>query len=293
MSSHPPPSQAPQQQQQRQQQEQGGSALIYNSGSSPASVTSTSVQFGDTTSTKVFVGGLAWETNRDGLRRHFEQFGDIVEAVVITDRATGRSKGYGFVTFREPEGARRACEDATPVIDGRRANCNLASLGVRSRPGTPQGGRYRGGSPMVLRSPGRSQTFNISGARSPQHHLPFSYQQLYPCSPYGYPQYQQDFIYPSNMVYNGPFYMTPQYPQIFFGTGGAGGPPPPPSLGSPSSSSSPPAGGGLYPSYPPFPPHQSFPHMPFPPAPYGVPNVPPAQSFLSSTGRNSSLLFLL
>lgn len=55
--------------------------------------------YGDTTYTKVFVGGLAWETQRDTMRRHFEQFGDILEAVVITDKNTGRSKGYGFVRF--------------------------------------------------------------------------------------------------------------------------------------------------------------------------------------------------
>lgn len=87
-------------------------------------------QFGDTTLTKVFVGGLAWETHKDGMRAYFQQFGDILEAVVITDKNTGRSKGYGFVTFREPEAALRACIDPYPVIDGRRANCNLAYLGV-------------------------------------------------------------------------------------------------------------------------------------------------------------------
>lgn len=55
--------------------------------------------FGDTTFTKVFVGGLAWETQSETLRRHFEQYGDILEAVVITDKNTGRSKGYGFVSI--------------------------------------------------------------------------------------------------------------------------------------------------------------------------------------------------
>ena len=55
--------------------------------------------FGDTTLTKVFVGGLAWETKSETLRRHFEQFGEILEAVVITDKNTGRSKGYGFVSI--------------------------------------------------------------------------------------------------------------------------------------------------------------------------------------------------
>ncbi|KAH6763895.1 hypothetical protein C2S52_012772 [Perilla frutescens var. hirtella] len=98
-------------------------------------------QFGDTTYTKVFVGGLAWETQKDTMKKYFEQFGEILEAVVITDKTTGRSKGYGFVTFREPDAAMRACVDAAPVIDGRRANCNLASLGVqRSKPSTPKHG---------------------------------------------------------------------------------------------------------------------------------------------------------
>lgn len=54
--------------------------------------------FGDTTLTKVFVGGLAWETQSETMRRYFEQFGDILEAVVISDKNTRRSKGYGFVS---------------------------------------------------------------------------------------------------------------------------------------------------------------------------------------------------
>ncbi|VAI84308.1 unnamed protein product [Triticum turgidum subsp. durum] len=95
-------------------------------------------RFGDTTQTKVFVGGLAWETPSEGLRQHFEQYGDILEAVVITDRLTSRSKGYGFVTFREAEAARRAVQDPNPMITGRRANCNIASLGP-PRPAHPRG----------------------------------------------------------------------------------------------------------------------------------------------------------
>ncbi|KAL9271589.1 putative RNA-binding protein ARP1 [Drosera capensis] len=97
------------------------------------------VGFGDTTYTKVFVGGLAWETQKETMRKYFEKFGEIVEAVVITDKGTGRSKGYGFVTFRDAEAATKACVDGSPVIDGRGANCNLASLGVqRSKPSTPK-----------------------------------------------------------------------------------------------------------------------------------------------------------
>ncbi|KAL3820097.1 hypothetical protein ACJIZ3_006002 [Penstemon smallii] len=86
---------------------------------------------GDTTLTKVFVGGLAWETPKESLREHFDKYGDILEAVIIFDKITGRSKGYGFVTFKDAEAAKNACEDSTPIINGRRANCNLAALGAR------------------------------------------------------------------------------------------------------------------------------------------------------------------
>ncbi|KAL2896478.1 putative RNA-binding protein ARP1 [Bienertia sinuspersici] len=91
-------------------------------------------QFGDTTLTKVFVGGLAWETPKEAMYEHFEKYGHILEAVIISDKITGRSKGYGFVTFKEAEAAKKACEDATPMINGRRANCNLAALGARRPP---------------------------------------------------------------------------------------------------------------------------------------------------------------
>lgn len=53
----------------------------------------------DTTFTKIFVGGLPYHTTDDSLRKFFERFGEIDEAVVITDRATGKSRGYGFVSL--------------------------------------------------------------------------------------------------------------------------------------------------------------------------------------------------
>lgn len=52
----------------------------------------------DTTFTKIFVGGLPYHTTDETLRKFFEKFGDIDEAVVISDRTTGKSRGYGFVS---------------------------------------------------------------------------------------------------------------------------------------------------------------------------------------------------
>lgn len=87
----------------------------------------------DTTYTKIFVGGLPYHTTDCSLRKYFEVFGEIEEAVVITDRQTGKSRGYGFVTMADRSAAERACKDPNPIIDGRKANVNLAYLGAKPR----------------------------------------------------------------------------------------------------------------------------------------------------------------
>ena len=61
-------------------------------------------------STKLFVGGLAWATRDDSLRDHFAQCGDVTDAKVIMERETGRSRGFGFVTFADAETAAKARE---------------------------------------------------------------------------------------------------------------------------------------------------------------------------------------
>jgi len=57
---------------------------------------------------KLFVGGLSWATNDESLRKAFESYGDISEAKVITERDSGRSRGFGFVTFVSNEDAKTA-----------------------------------------------------------------------------------------------------------------------------------------------------------------------------------------
>ncbi|KAK4434211.1 putative RNA-binding protein ARP1 [Sesamum alatum] len=162
--------------------------------------------FGDTTLTKVFVGGLAWETPTDVMRGYFEQFGEILEAVIINDKTTGKSKGYGFVTFRDPESARRACADPNPVIDGRRANCNIASLG-RPRPSPPRG-RNQVGS---LYQGGGSPSFP-SLPPPPPPPLPAAAPVMYP--PYGYATYPPDYGYQQTM-YNPQMQQAQYYNQVY------------------------------------------------------------------------------
>lgn len=101
-----------------------------NSAGKPASM---SIQQKDTTYTKIFVGGLPYHTTDSSLREYFANFGEIDEAVVITDRQSGKSRGYGFVTMADKPGADRACKDPNPVIDGRKANVNLAYIGAKPR----------------------------------------------------------------------------------------------------------------------------------------------------------------
>lgn len=52
-------------------------------------------------SCKLFIGGLSWNTDDSSLRARFEEFGAVADAVVIRERETGRSRGFGFVTFAE------------------------------------------------------------------------------------------------------------------------------------------------------------------------------------------------
>uniref|UniRef100_A0A6N2KZV3 RRM domain-containing protein n=1 Tax=Salix viminalis TaxID=40686 RepID=A0A6N2KZV3_SALVM len=178
-------------------------------------------QFGDTTYTKVFVGGLAWETQKETMKKYFEQFGEILEAVVITDKATGRSKGYGFVTFREPDAAMRACVDAAPVIDGRRANCNVASLGAqRSKPSTPKHGAA--GRNFRVMSSFQTGFGGGAGAAFPSAASTFPHyaiQQGVPYNVYGYSSYSPDYTYPTSYynMYGG---AAAQYP--VYGTGHGG-----------------------------------------------------------------------
>ncbi|KAI6204778.1 hypothetical protein M3Y94_00716200 [Aphelenchoides besseyi] len=87
----------------------------------------------DTMLTKIFVGGLPYHTTDMTLHEYFKQFGEIEEAVVITDRQTQKSRGYGFVTMKEKADAEKACKDPNPIIDGRKANVNLAFLGAKPR----------------------------------------------------------------------------------------------------------------------------------------------------------------
>lgn len=113
----------------------------------------------DTTFTKIFVGGLPYHTTDASLRKYFEGFGDIEEAVVITDRQTGKSRGYGFVSAR---GA-RTCRRPSPTASQTRR----AQPGLRGFPG-PSGRPF----PHTFQPPQISVSFSTSYLKTVSHFLP-------------------------------------------------------------------------------------------------------------------------
>ncbi|MGV7428855.1 RNA recognition motif domain-containing protein, partial [Mycobacterium kansasii] len=63
---------------------------------------------------KVFIGGLSYDTDDNSLREAFNKYGEVTDARVIVDRETGRSRGFGFVTYTSPEEASSAIQ----ALDG-------------------------------------------------------------------------------------------------------------------------------------------------------------------------------
>jgi len=93
---------------------------------------------------KLFIGGLAWHTDDQALRQKFEEFGQVEEAVVVKDRDTGRSRGFGFVRYAQDTEADAAMQAMNnEEFDGRRIRVDKAS--DRAGGGAPRGGGYGGG----------------------------------------------------------------------------------------------------------------------------------------------------
>ena len=94
---------------------------------------------------KLYVGGLSYDTTEAGLRDAFSQAGEVVSAAVITDKMSGRSRGFGFVEMSTEEGAQKAIDMWNgKELDGRTLVVNEAKP-MADRPRRP-GGFDRGGS---------------------------------------------------------------------------------------------------------------------------------------------------
>lgn len=98
---------------------------------------------------KLFIGGLAWHTDDSTLRTKFEEFGQVEEAIVVKDRDTGRSRGFGFVRFAQESDADAAIAAMNNIeFDGRTIRVDKASdrgAGGGGGGGYSGGGGYGGG----------------------------------------------------------------------------------------------------------------------------------------------------
>ena len=67
---------------------------------------------------KLFIGGISWETTEEKLKEYFENYGNVVQIVVMRDKTTGRPRGFGFVVFANPSILDRVLQDKH-TIDAR------------------------------------------------------------------------------------------------------------------------------------------------------------------------------
>jgi len=91
---------------------------------------------------KLYVGNLSWNTDEEVLRQAFSQYGQVTDCIVMRDRETGRSRGFGFVTYGsagEADAAVGGLNDQE--VDGRRLKVNMAN----AKPSGGGGGGYGGG----------------------------------------------------------------------------------------------------------------------------------------------------
>ena len=97
--------------------------------------------------TKLYVGGLPYSTQEDALKEHFAQAGNVTSAVIIMDKMSGRSKGFGFVEMSTDEEAQSAVSMFNgQEFDGRKLTVNEARPMEARPPRTGgNGGGYGGG----------------------------------------------------------------------------------------------------------------------------------------------------
>ncbi|XP_038624062.1 DAZ-associated protein 1-like [Tachyglossus aculeatus] len=85
---------------------------------------------GDSEGRKLFVGGLNWNTTQETLRNYFTQYGEVVDCVVMKDKATNQSRGFGFVKFKDPNSVVTVLANRPHTLDGRN---------IDPKPCTPRG----------------------------------------------------------------------------------------------------------------------------------------------------------
>ncbi|KAM6189245.1 cold-inducible RNA-binding protein isoform 2-T2 [Sarcoramphus papa] len=109
---------------------------------------------------KLFVGGLSFDTNEQSLEQVFSKYGQISEVVVVKDRETQRSRGFGFVTFENIDDAKDAMMAMNgKSVDGRQIRVDQAGKSSENRSRGYRGGSS-GGRGFFRGSRGRGRGFS-------------------------------------------------------------------------------------------------------------------------------------
>jgi heterogeneous nuclear ribonucleoprotein A1/A3 len=110
-----------------------------------------SEQSNQSNNSKIFVGGLSWETTEETLQKYFESYGKVLDCVIMRDKHTGHPRGFGFVTFEKEESADRAATKRHE-IDGRQVEAKKAvpkaEYSGKSQPAKPTRKVFVGGLPL-------------------------------------------------------------------------------------------------------------------------------------------------
>jgi len=95
---------------------------------------------------KIFVGGLSWNTDQDSLQSYFGQFGEITDCIVMKNPATGKSRGFGFVSFKDPSTVDVILSSKSHTLDGRPVDAKACNArGATPKPSGGRGGFGGGG----------------------------------------------------------------------------------------------------------------------------------------------------
>lgn len=91
---------------------------------------------------KIYIGNLNFSTTADSLEQHFSQFGPIADVRIIKDRETGRSRGFGFITYQDEQSVQNSLAANNTEFDGKTLRVNVANDDERRAGGAGGGGGF-------------------------------------------------------------------------------------------------------------------------------------------------------
>ncbi|XP_063697432.1 RNA-binding protein Musashi homolog Rbp6 [Culicoides brevitarsis] len=88
----------------------------------------------DSSPGKLFVGGLSWQTSAEKLKEYFGSFGAVTDVLIMKDPATQRSRGFGFITFSDPQSVEKVLQVREHILDGKKIDPKYATPKNKPKP---------------------------------------------------------------------------------------------------------------------------------------------------------------